>query len=191
MTIAVILLAILVYKSVSSRIAIDRSVILAPIIVINPQSEGVLQAVFVKAGDLVTKGESVAQVGGEILQAGVDGQIINIQNVPGQVFLPGQAVVSMIQPKELRVVGTIDEDKGLSKIKVGDPVSFTLDAFSGQTFTGIVDDISPTSNDSAVAFTISDKRETRQFDIKVLYDIAAHPEFKNGMSAKMKIYPKK
>lgn len=189
--IVLLLLGVIVYKSLSSRVPIDSSVILAPEIAIGPQAEGVLQTVFVKVGDTVTRGEAVAQVGGEVLSAGVDGLVIAEQNTPGEVVMPGQAVVTMIDPTALRVVGTIDENKGLSKIVVGDPVSFTVDAFGSKQFTGIVDEISPTSNDSGVAFTISDKRETRQFDIKVLYDVAAHPEFKNGMSAKMKIYPKK
>lgn len=189
--IVAILLGVIVYKTVSSRVAIDRSVISAPVIVIGPQGEGVLQSVYVKAGDTVTKGEPVAQVGGEILSAQVDGTVLEVQNTPGQVIMPGAMVVSMIDPTTLRVVGTVDENKGLSKIAAGDPVSFTVDAFGGNTYTGVVDEVSPTSNDSGVAFTISDKRETKQFDIKVAYDIAAHPEFKNGMSAKMKIFPKK
>lgn len=182
----------IIYKTLSSRISIDRAIISAPVININPQAEGVLQSVFVKAGDTVTKGEPVAQVGGETLSAGTAGTIISVENVPGQVFvpgLPGPVVVSMIDPSELRVVATIDEDKGLSSIKIGDVATFTLDAFGSQTFTGVVDSISPTSNDSAIAFSISDKRETRQFDIKIRYDVKAHPEFKNGMSAKVKIYP--
>jgi multidrug resistance efflux pump len=96
----------------------------------------------------------------------------------------------MIDPTALRVVGTIDENKGLSAIKVGAPVSFTVDAFGNKSFTGIVDEISPTANDTSVVFSISDQRPTNRFDVKVRYDVAAHPEFKNGMSAKMWVYPK-
>jgi multidrug resistance efflux pump len=191
--ILLIFIGLLVYKSLSSRVSIDRAVIEAPIITINPQAEGVLQTVYVKEGDTVTKGETVAQVGSETLAAGINGIVISTQNVPGQVFVPGLpgSVVSMIDPTELRVVATVDENKGLSDIHVGDPVAFTVDAFGSQTFTGVVESISPTSNDSSAAFTISDKREVRQFNIKIRFDIAAHPEFKNGMSAKVKIYPKK
>ncbi len=94
----------------------------------------------------------------------------------------------MIDPNQLRVVGKIDENKGLSSIKIGDPATFTVDAFGGTEFTGIVDEISPTSDQSSVVFSISDKREIKQFDLKVRYDIALHPEFKNGMSAKLRIY---
>jgi multidrug resistance efflux pump len=187
--IGVLLGAVLIYKDLSSHVSIDMSVIEAPVIAIGPESQGVVQAVYVKPGDVVKKGEVLAQVGAETLSAGIDGLVIATQNVPGQVFMPGGAVVSMIDPHALRVVGTLDENKGLSKIKVGDPVSFTVDAFGNQNFVGVVDEISPTSNDSGVAFTISDKRETRKFDVKVRFNPILENQFKNGMSAKMKVYP--
>ena len=182
--------AAIVYKEISASVSIEDSFISAPVINIGPQSAGILGAVYVKPGEAVTAGESVAEVGTEVLTAKVDGLIISTENVPGQVFAPGSAVISMIDPTALRVVGTLDENKGLSKVKVGDPVSFTVDAFGGAQFTGLVDEISPTSDDTSVVFNISDKRPTHQFDVKVRYDIAAHPEFKNGMSAKMWVYPK-
>jgi multidrug resistance efflux pump len=96
----------------------------------------------------------------------------------------------MIDPNELRVVGTIDENKGLSEIKVGNVASFTVDAFGNKKFTGVVEEVSPTSKESGVTFSISDKREIKQFTVKIKYDTLAFPDFKNGMSAKIKIYTK-
>jgi len=189
--IVLILLGAIVFKSLSSKVSIDRAMVKAPIINIGPQSEGVLQSISVKEGDSVTKGEALAQVGGEVLTAQVDGLVVAVVNTPGQVVMPAQAVVSMIDPKQLRIVATIDEDKGLSQIAVGDTASFTVDTFGSKTFTGIVDSISPTADNSSIAFSISDKRPTEQFDIKIVYDISAHPEFKNGMSARINIYHKK
>ena len=186
--IVVVLIGLLYFKSTSSYIAIDMSQISAPIIIIGPESEGILSEIYVKPGDKVVESEPLARVGGETLSAKTAGIVISTVNTPGQVFMPGSAVVSMIDPNQLRVVGEIDENKGLSSIKVGDSVIFTVDAFGGTEFTGIVDEISPTSNQSGVVFSISDKREIKQFDIKVRYDTALHPEFKNGMSAKLRIY---
>jgi hypothetical protein len=37
-------------------------------------------------------------------------------------------------------------------------------------------------------FSISDKREEREFEVRAIYDTNAYPELKNGMSAKMWIY---
>jgi multidrug resistance efflux pump len=180
----------LYWKSSSSHISIEKSVITAPTIAIGPQAEGILAEVYVRPGDTVTANEPVARVGSEVLSAAVAGTVISVQNTPGQVVMPGAPVVSMIVPSELRVVGTLAEDKGLTDVAVGQPVTFTVDAFGSTEYTGVVDEISPTSDQSGVAFSISDKREVKNFSIKVRFDTAAHPEFKNGMSAKMNVYHK-
>ena len=188
--IVLLLVAALVYKSMSSSVSIDKSQITAPTITIGPEVSGILAEVYVKPGDAVAVDQPIARVGAETLSAKVAGIVITTQNTPGQVFASGAPVVTMIDPLALRVVGTIEEDKGLSDLKVGQPVTFTVDAYGGQKFTGIIDEISPTSNDSGVAFTISDQRETKNFTVKARYDVTAHPEFKNGMSAKMTVYIK-
>jgi len=181
---------LLIYKSISSYVAIDNSSVSAPIISISTETSGTLDEVYVKSGDLVTTGQPLARVGSEILKSKVDGEIIYTSDTPGQVFNSSQAIIKMINPKELRILGTIKENAGLSKIKIGNPVSFTLDAFDGETYTGVVEEISSTSQDSSVVFSISDKREVKEFTIKVKYDTSLYTKFKNGMSAKMKVYNK-
>ena len=90
----------------------------------------------------------------------------------------------------MRVVGSIDENKGLDEIHVGQKATFTVDAFGSKTYVGTVDEISSTADDTGVVFSISDKRPTEKFDIKVNFDQAAYPELKNGMSAKITVYTK-
>lgn len=181
---------ILFYRYISSHISIDNSLVESPVISIGPETSGILDEVYVKAGDKVTEGETLARVGAEILQAKVQGIVIDVTNTPGQVFSPSQSIIKMIDPKEFRIVGTIKENEGLSDISIGDPVVFTVDAFDDHKYVGVVDSISPTSKESGVAFSISDKREVREFEVSVKFDVDAHPEFKNGMSARMKIYKK-
>ena len=182
--------AVLIYKSISSYVTIDNSTVSAPIISISTESSGTLDEVYVKSGDIVTIGQPLARVGSEILKSKINGEIIYTSDTPGQVFNSSQAIIKMIDPKELRVIGTIKENEGLSKVKVGNPVSFTLDAFDGETYTGIVEEISSTSKDSSVVFSISDKREVKEFTVKVKYDTSLYTKFKNGMSAKMKVFYK-
>ncbi len=189
-SILIIVAGVLLYKYVSSHISIDESLVSAPVISIAPENLGTLEEVYVKEGDTVTEGQALARVGAEILKAKVAGIIIAVTNTPGQVFSQSLQVVKMIDPREFRIVGTIKENDGLANIDIGDPVTFTVDAFGGKKYTGVVDSIAPTSKESGVAFSISDKRETREFEVKVKYDMGAHPEFKNGMSAKIKIYNK-
>lgn len=181
---------ILFWKSYSAYVEIEDGTISAPIIEIGPEVSGILDEVYVQVGDEVKAGQPLAHIGAEILTTKIDGLIIGVENAPGQLFVASETVIQMIDPNELRVVGTIEEDAGFSKINIGDPATFTLDAFSGEKYIGYVDEISPTSEESSVVFSISDKREVKKFAIKIKYDVSAYPEFKNGMSAKIKVFIK-
>ncbi len=174
----------------SKRVSIDTSSIVAPQIDLSPSQGGILEDVYVNEGDTVTENETVARVGDQLIQAKVAGIIISVPDTVGAMVSPGSSVVTMIDPTQLRVVGEIDENKGLSLIKVGDPVTFTVDAFGGQQFSAVVDEISPTSNQSGIVFNISNSRQTQQFDIKARFDTSSYAQLKNGMSARMSIYLK-
>ncbi len=196
--IALILLGISVaglnyWQTDQSRVYVEKSEISAPIISLSPAvpptSTVILDEVLVKEGDRVSKNKVVAKLSdGSVIRAGTDGIVLSVSNVPGQVVGSSSSVVKLIDPKELRVVGRVDETKGLTQIRVGQKVSFTVDAFGSKEYSGVVDSISPTARSSDIVFSISDRREQRQFDVKVKYDVYAYPELRNGMSAKMWIY---
>ncbi len=172
----------------NKEVSIDTASISAPIIDLSPTVAGRLDAIYVNEGDTLPAGAPVALVGTEVVKTKVAGLIVQVDDTIGAQVAPGQTVVEMIDPSQLRVVGRIDENKGLAQIQVGDPVSFTVDAFGGETFTGVVDEIAPTSNQSGIVFDISSQRETQQFDVKARFDTSAYPFLKNGMSARMLIY---
>lgn len=172
------------------RVYTDQASIVAPQINLAPQTSGLLQTMMVNPGDLVAANTPVARVGNQLITTQTAGLIVSTSNNIGQVFSPGQTVVSMINPTELRVVVQMDEDKGLATIKIGQRAIFTIDAYGGKQYVGTVDEISPTADNSAVIFNISNTRETKQFDVKIRFDINAYPELKNGMSAKVTIYTK-
>jgi len=181
-------IALIYWRFTSNQVSIDKSLISAPQISLAPQAGGVLQEVYVHEGDEISANTPVARVGTELIKSQVAGEVLTVQNNIGKLIAPGETVVTMIDPQQLRVVGEIDEDKGLSSIAVGDPVTFTVDAFGSQKFSGVVDEISPTSNQTGIVFNISDKRATQQFDVKVRFDINAYSQLKNGMSARMWVY---
>jgi len=146
-----------------------------------------LEEILVNVGDNVPANTVVARVGNELIKTKVAGVITSTQSDTGKLFNRSETVVSMFDPNELRVIGRIDEDKGLSDVRVGQEVEFTIDAYGSKKYAGIVDEISPVSREGDVVFNISDKREVKQFDVKVRFDINKYPELKNGMSAKMSI----
>jgi multidrug resistance efflux pump len=177
------------YFGVSSRtVYTDKATIQAPEIPLAPTKSDTLKSVFVTPGDLIAPNTVVAQVGTELIKSQVGGLVISTNNNIGALVAAGTPVVTVIDPSTLRVVGEVDENKGLSRIKVGDPVTFSVDAFPGQQFSAVVDEIAPTSNQSGIVFNISSSRATQQFDVKARFDTSAYPQLKNGMSARMTIY---
>jgi multidrug resistance efflux pump len=176
--------------STQGRIYTDKAEISAAMTDLSPVNAGVLEEVFVNEGDSVVENQSIARVGDETIKAKSDGIVVSINNNIGKNFNPGEVVASMINPSDLRVVGHIEENKGLKDIEIGQPVTFTVDAFGSKKYYGVVDEISDTSRQSGIVFNISDKREVMEFDVKIRYDINAYPELKNGMSAKIWIYKK-
>lgn len=176
------------FESSTSTIKIDKSSISAPTIGLSPTVSGPLEELLVDEGDVVEAYTPVARVGDELIKTKVPGIIISTKENTGTIFPAGTPVVTMIDPSQLRVIGTIEEDKGLDSVKVGQMATFTVDAFKSKTYKGIVDEVSQTSHDSSVVFSISDKREVKSFDVKIRFNPNEYPELKNGMSAKITVY---
>ena len=188
---AVIIVAasgLIYWQVTSARVYVDAATIEAPLIQLTASQPGVLQTIAVNPGDTVAQNAVVAQVGNELLKSKVAGLVVSTSGTIGAQMGADQAVVTMIDPTALRVVGKVDEDKGLSRIHVGDQVVFTVDAFGGKQYQGVVDEVSPTSEATQIVFNISDQRQVQQFDVKVRFDAGAYPELKNGMSARMWVY---
>lgn len=188
--ILLLILAFIGYEKISGRVFIDDSLIQAPIITISPSTAGKVQEIDVTEGQHVQKGDTLAVVGSQTLRADTDGLVITASDLTGSIVSPQTQLIQMIQPVDLRVAGTIDENKGLNQIKVGQVVSFTVDAFPGKTYWGYVDEISPTAKTAQLSFSISSERPTQQFVVYAKFDSTKYPEIKNGMSAKMTVYTK-
>ena len=178
------------YKYSSGQVYTDKAEVSAPTSDLAPQNAGILQEVLVKRGDYVNANTVVARVDNELIKTKDAGVVTNTQDSVGKLFNKGEAVVTTVNPDELRVIGHIDEDKGLSDIKIGQSATFTVDAFGSKKYEGIVDEISPSARQGDLVFNISDKRETRVFDVKIRFNTSEYPELQNGMSAKLWIYTK-
>lgn len=177
------------YLGISSQsVYTDKVTISAPDIKLSSVLGGTLLEVYVHPGDIVKADTVLARVGNELIKTKVRSQVISVDSDIGKMFNPGETVVTVIDPSSLRVVGQVDEDKGLSDIKIGQRAEFTVDTFGSRKYFGVVDEISPTANQGDVVFNISDKRQVNSFDVKVRFDQTLYPELKNGMSAKLWVY---
>jgi len=180
----------LFWQEATNTVFIEDSNIEAPIINLAASAPGTLNALYIKEGDVVAPNSEVALVGSQIISTEDGGIVSSAPVVLGSYFSPGQTVVSVVNVSQMNVVGQIEETKGLSKIKVGQRATFTVDAFSGKTYEGVVSEVSPVSDDTGVLFNISDQRPIENFDVKVSFNIPDYPELKSGMSAKITVYTK-
>jgi len=176
------------YQINSGKIYAEKASIIAPLISLKPSMPGILEKVFVKTGDYVLINSIVAQVGNKKITTKTAGIITYVNNVPGQYVTPQDTIVKMYNPEELRIIGQVQEDKGLKDIKVGQKIIFTADAFGSKKYQGMVEEISPASRTSDIVFSISNKREEKSFDVVAKFNVGNYPELKNGMSARMWIY---
>jgi len=179
---------LLYWQILQSRVYIEKAEISAPIISLGPQTPGIIDRFYVREGESVRRNQVLAKVGDELIRAKTGGTVIALMNTPGQLVTGQDAVVRMVDTAEFRLVGRVEEDKGLSDIRVGQRVVFTVDAFGPREYYAVVDSIAATSRQSDIVFSISDKREEREFEVKAKYDPEDYPELRNGMSAKMWVY---
>lgn len=192
--IVVILIAVgavagLIYLRIAqSRVYDENGEIQAPEIALAPKTPGILEEIYVSEGQMIPKNSIVARVGNELIKAKEGGLVILTAKETGEIASPSEPVVTMINPAELRVVARVEENKGFSRIEVGQRVVFTVDAFGSKEYQGVVDEIGSSSRESALSFNISERRPTKEFNVKIRFNISQYPELKNGMSAKVWIY---
>lgn len=185
-----ILFVFIFWQIERKKVFIENSLLDAPIVNLTPASPGTLNALYVKEGDFVQSNSPIALVGSQTIYTKEEGIISNAPIILGTYYSPGQTVVSIVNEHKMRVIGKIEETKGLSSIKVGQRAIFNVDAFKDNEYEGIVSEISPVSIDTGIIFSISDKRPVKKFNVYMAFDVSKYPELKSGMSAKSWIYIK-
>jgi hypothetical protein len=73
-------------------------------------------------------------------------------------------------------------------VHIGQRAVVTVDAFGGREFHGVVDEVSQQPREQGIAFSISDKREVREFEVKVRFNGPPDPVLQQGMSARLWVY---
>ncbi len=178
------------YEKMNERVFIDNSLATAPVVSVSTINAGKLTEIDVYEGKKIKKADPIAVVNGQTLYADTDGLVIMANNQIGSIVNSQSPVAQIINLNDMRIAGTIDENKGLDQIKVGQVVSFTVDALPGKNYWGYVDEVSPTAKQTQLSFSISSERPTQQFIVYARFDANKYPEIKNGMSARMIVYTK-
>jgi RND family efflux transporter MFP subunit len=85
------------------------------------------------------------QVGNTVITAPISGIISDRQVSAGDVVQPGALLVTVVDPSSMRLEGSVPAEQ-LSQVKLGAPVTFTVNGYPGRTFTGKVTRINPTAD---------------------------------------------
>ena len=117
---------------------------------ISVAAEGRIAAVHVKAGDTVSVGDLLFEVidgqsakGAPLsLTAPVSGAVTALSTASGAQVYRGQLLCEIADLTQLELSAEVDE-LDLSAISVGSALTFTLDAYAGETFSGMVTEIRP------------------------------------------------
>lgn len=112
-----------------------------------------------------------------VIRAPFSGVIAKKYSEAGELLLPGKQIVTLVNPERIYVLATIDE-VDVGRLKLGQPVSITIDAFPGEKFSGSIGRISP--------IVSGGKLETRTTDVWIYFS-KKDPRLKPGMSADIEI----
>jgi len=112
-----------------------------------------------------------------IINAPFDGVISKKYTEVGELLLPGKQIVTIVNPRLIYVLATIDE-VDVGRLHISQPVTITVDAFPGEKFQGTIKRISP--------IVSGGKLETRTADVWIYFN-EKQPRIKPGMSADVEI----
>jgi len=112
-----------------------------------------------------------------VIRAPFNGVISKKYSEVGELVLPGKQIVTLVDPDKIYVLATIDE-VDVGRLRLGQPVMTTVDAFPGEKFPGTIRQISPIISGG--------KLETRTADVWIYFN-EKYPKIKPGMSADVEI----
>jgi RND family efflux transporter MFP subunit len=112
-----------------------------------------------------------------IIRAPFRGVIAKKFTEVGELLLPGKQIAMLVNPDRIYVLAAIDE-VDVGRLRLGQPVTISVDAFPGEKFEGTIGRISP--------IVSGGKLETRTADVWI-YFRKKDPRIKPGMSADIEI----
>ncbi|MCL6478239.1 MAG: efflux RND transporter periplasmic adaptor subunit [Peptococcaceae bacterium] len=149
-----------------------------PIVKVSPQVSGRIISIYVEEGEKVVAGQALARLDDALLSSGInpdlavvrapaDGVVIRKIANPGEMAVPGQTMLMIVDPYSLYITANIEETK-LASVRPGQKVDVTVDAIPGQKFAGRVEKI---GDASLSAFTLLPATNTSGSFTKVVQRI--------------------
>ena len=122
----------------------------------------------------------------------LDGQVAERIVQVGQVVSRGQAVVSLVDPKDTWVTAKVKETR-MGHVRVGQKVDITIDAYPGRKFNGHVFQILPTSA-AAISLLPPENasgtfvKVTQRVPVRISIDDARDVVLRPGLSTEVRIH---
>jgi len=168
-----------------------------------PQISGRLIELSFEENQLVQANQIIGRLADDALPVGanvdltairspISGQIIKKLATPGEMGTPSSPVALLVNPDDLYVTANIEEDK-IERVKTGQKVQLTIDAFPEVCFNGQVDVV---GSASASTFSLLPTQSSGNTFIKVTQRVPVKIRFQGryqekllpGMNAVVKIY---
>ena len=85
------------------------------------------------------------QVGNTVVTAPINGIVSERAVSPGDVVQPGAAMFTVVDPRSMRLEGAVPAEE-LNQVRIGAPVTFTVNGYPGRDFEGRVTRVNPTAD---------------------------------------------
>lgn len=94
-----------------------------------------------------------AKLGQTVIRAGLSGVVLKRDVEPGDLAIPGQALMELGDPATARVTATVDE-RDIPRVRVGQAVLMSTDGLPGKLIRGRVSEITPGGDPAQRAFRV-------------------------------------
>jgi multidrug resistance efflux pump len=177
----------------------DDAQVTGNIVNINAMATGPLDTLTVKVGDFVSKDEVIGTVkiqgsyATESVKAKFSGVIVQVPGAIGQIVGPGVAIAQEVDPSSIKITAYVDES-AINNISIGQLADIHVDAYSGTTLTGHVNQIVgaaastfsllPTEDNASGNFT----KVSQRIPVNILLDGNSGLMLLPGMSVEVTIH---
>ncbi|NPV89279.1 MAG: HlyD family secretion protein [Firmicutes bacterium] len=173
------------------------------IVNVSPQITGRISEIYVAEGDTVKEGALIARqvdyslsqgvnLDMAVIKSPINGTVIKKIGNVGEVGTPGQPIVMVTDLGNVYITADVEETE-VSKIRPGQPVDFTVDAFPRVKFTG---QVSSVVNATVSTFSLLSSQNTggnftkvvQRVSVKISINDAKGCRLMPGMNSTVKIH---
>ncbi len=127
-----------------------------------------------------------------VISAPIDGMVIQTNVVNGELVAPGTALATVAKVPDMYITANIEETD-IFKIKEGQLVDITIDAYPGRTFSGYVVQIGKATNSlfnmfSNITTSGTFSKTTQLLPVKISIDNASDLTLYPGFNATVKVH---